>query len=224
MFSQIYKTLPRTAWNNVIIEESGEELVEVFETEKLKRSTIEKNYQPQYFVRKLVAEKLNQVAESLPNHINLILIEGYRSLKDQEYLWNSELENLKLLHPDWTVEQIDQQVRLVIARPHPLANHHCGGAVDVTLANSDGTLLDMGSPYPDHGYDLSIQKKYPMHSNLLSDEQGINRATLRNLMSSVGFVYYPGEWWHYCYGDRMWAVYTEQEKCLYGPIELSTYD
>ncbi|MCC6520971.1 hypothetical protein IT403_03270 [Candidatus Nomurabacteria bacterium] len=38
-------------------------------------------------------------------------------------------------------------------------------------------------------------------------------------MTSVGFVYYPGEWWHYCYGDRMWAVYSRRKECVYGPVQ-----
>lgn len=39
-------------------------------------------------------------------------------------------------------------------------------------------------------------------------------------MKKEDFVWYPGEWWHYCFGDRMWAVYSNQIECFYGPIEL----
>ncbi|MDD5318340.1 MAG: M15 family metallopeptidase [Candidatus Pacebacteria bacterium] len=220
MFNQISKILPRSEWNKVTIEENNEELIEVIESKKLKIIELEKSYQPVYFVRMVVAEKLYKAAELLPENINLAFIEGYRSLKNQKDLWDAEFENLRELNPDWSNEKIEQQVRLVVARPHPLANHHCGGAVDVTLIHSDGTFLDMGSPYPDKGYNIEIQKKYPMFGIDLSKEQANNRTLLRSAMSDAGFVYYPGEWWHYCYGDRMWAVYTDQESCFYGPVDM----
>lgn len=220
MSDQISKILPRSDWENVVIEENNEELVEIVETSRLKRSAFGKKYQPQYLVRKTLAEKLYKASEFLPEGTNLVVIEGYRSLKTQENMWNEEFENLKKQNPTWSDEDVERQVRVVIAKPNPLANHNCGGAVDVTLAFEDGNPLDMGSPYPNKGYDLETQKKYPMFTNGLTDNQIKNRALLRNTMISVGLVYYPGEWWHYCYGDRMWAVYTRQEKCFYGPISF----
>jgi D-alanyl-D-alanine dipeptidase len=38
-------------------------------------------------------------------------------------------------------------------------------------------------------------------------------------MEAEDFVWYPGEWWHYCYGDRMWAVYSGRTECMYGSLE-----
>jgi hypothetical protein len=85
--------------------------------------------------------------------------------------------------------------------------------VDALVCN--GELVDMGTK----PQALAEKKVVEMFSELITDEQKQNRTILREVMESVGFVWYPGEWWHYCYGDRMWAVYTEQKECFYGPIQ-----
>ena len=58
-----------------------------------------------------------------------------------------------------------------------------------------------------------------MFSEDINEDQKQNRKILREAMERAGFVWYPGEWWHYCYGDRMWAVYTNRQECFYGPIQ-----
>jgi D-alanyl-D-alanine dipeptidase len=63
-------------------------------------------------------------------------------------------------------------------------------------------------------------EKFKMLSDKITDEQKANRKILRDAMEKEDFVWYPGEWWHYCFGDRMWAVYSNQRECFYGPIEL----
>ncbi len=44
---------------------------------------------------------------------------------------------------------------------------------------------------------------------------------LRNVMVSVGFAPFDGEWWHFCYGDKEWAVYYNKPAACYAPIEFS---
>lgn len=223
MSHQITKVLPRSAWERVIINENNESLVEVPEAGELKHGLVVKEYKPLFLVRKTVAQKLVQVSENLPLGINLVFIEGYRTLNNQQESWDRTFLKLKADNPHWTDEEIEKTTRQVVAKPQPLANHHCGGAVDVTLAHAGGILLDMGSPYPAGAYGIEIQKKFPMFPNswfsrVITKEQEGNRKILREAMKNVGFVWYPGEWWHYCYGDRMWAVYTKRTECFYGSI------
>lgn len=220
---QITKTLSRSAWQNIIIKENNEPLVEIFQTDKIKiLNMFPVEYKPLYFVRKTIAEKLTEVSKKLPSNINLVLIEGYRTMENQENSWKNLFEKLKLENPNLSIEQIEDKVKLVVARPNPLANHHCGGAIDVTFCFDNEELLDMGTSYPSEPASIEIQKKYPMFSPDISEDQSKNRKILRDAMVEAGFVWYPGEWWHYCYGDRMWAVYTNREECFYGPIEIST--
>jgi D-alanyl-D-alanine dipeptidase len=53
----------------------------------------------------------------------------------------------------------------------------------------------------------------------LTSEQRGNRETLVTLMGKAGFMSYPGEWWHYSYGDREWAAYQGLKEAFYGRAE-----
>lgn len=218
-YSQIRYTLPRSEWEQVVVCENNEELVQVYETEKLVLNLVHKNYDADYRVRKTIADKLSQVSQSLPDGYKLVLIEGYRSLQHQQYSWDQKCAALHSEYPDWTQEQIENAARLVVAKPSKNANHVTGGAVDVVLCDSALNLLDMGSPYPFTSNDMQYRDKFPMFARGLMSEQEKNRKILRDAMTIAGFVYYPGEWWHYCYGDRMWAVYTGRIECFYNAVE-----
>ena len=37
-------------------------------------------------------------------------------------------------------------------------------------------------------------------------------------MQRAGFVNYPAEWWHFSYGDKMWAAYSHKEYAIYGDV------
>ena len=37
-------------------------------------------------------------------------------------------------------------------------------------------------------------------------------------MQDAGFVNYPAEWWHYCYGDKMWAAYSHEKYAIFGKV------
>jgi D-alanyl-D-alanine dipeptidase len=73
------------------------------------------------------------------------------------------------------------------------SQHSLGLAVDVTLANEDGTLLDMGT---DH--DVFSELSYP-DSKAVSELQKTNRQFLIDIMKQYGFVVWPYEWWHFDY-------------------------
>jgi D-alanyl-D-alanine dipeptidase len=130
-------------------------------------------------------------------------------------MWNK----IKIASPELSDIEIEKKVRLYVAKPSPLANHNCGGAIDVTLAYN-GTPIDMGTKHPSEEDDASAIQKFPMFSESITQKQVANRELLRNAMTAVGFIYYPEEWSHYCWGDRMWAAYTNQDVCFYGPIEI----
>ena len=39
---------------------------------------------------------------------------------------------------------------------------------------------------------------------------------LVDLLTSVGFSNYPGEWWHYSCGESAWALRVEAPHAVYG--------
>lgn len=216
--TQIIKSLPRVAWESVTVQENGEAILSIPETDKLKLGWVKKKYEASFTARKSVVEKLLKVSKALPEGFVLVVVEGVRTLEHQRFGWNSKWDHVKAENPTWTDDQIEKAVRMVVAKPAPLANHNCGGAVDVVLGRVDGTLVDMGTLYPSHGSDMDTASKFPMLCPHITEEQKANRKILREAMEAEGFVWYPGEWWHYCYGDRMWAVYTNRTECFYGPL------
>ena len=208
--NQINYVLPKSKWQDIIINESDEILVDIIETDRLK---LHKNIPLK--IREKVYSMLLEASLLLPENLNLVVIDGLRSLEIQKKSWDAAFNHFQKEYPNESFESIDNRTALVVARPLPLANHNCGGAVDVYLVNNDGGVLDMGTEIVavKDGY-----KKTMMFSSEITKEQINNRSILRETMIKVGFVYYPGEWWHYCYGDRMWAVYYDKKDCFYGPV------
>jgi D-alanyl-D-alanine dipeptidase len=74
---------------------------------------------------------------------------------------------------------------------NPKSNHCRGLAVDVTLADMQSNYLDMATDFDDFS---------PLaHSDVagLTPAQTRNRAILFSAMSTVGFIQWPYEWWHF---------------------------
>ncbi len=54
----------------------------------------------------------------------------------------------------------------------------------------------------------------------LSETAIANRTLLNDVLSSVGFINYPSEWWHYSFGDRLWARLTHSEIAFFKSVEF----
>ena len=98
------------------------------------------------------------------------------------------------------------------ATPPP---HSTGAAVDVTLVDAEGRVVDMGSPF-----DEPTERSYPMHFAAAVDEAGRraheHRELLGRVLREAGFRRHPREWWHFSYGDQAWAAETNAPAALYG--------
>lgn len=74
-----------------------------------------------------------------------------------------------------------------------VSNHCRGITLDITLADMNGTLLDMGTDHDEFS---------PMAhagSSLITPKQAANRALLKDALENVGFKQLPTEWWHFDY-------------------------
>lgn len=78
-----------------------------------------------------------------------------------------------------------------IANPASGSHHTRGVAVDLTLVDSDGQELDMGTPFD------SFDTASHHGSQAISDEAARNRYLLLGIMMSSGWDFYVNEWWHY---------------------------
>ncbi|MCC6198856.1 D-alanyl-D-alanine carboxypeptidase family protein [Candidatus Nomurabacteria bacterium] len=204
--------LPREKIGEIKIYENGEPLVTIPESKKLVLLHEHKYLSP--LLRTSVRDRLVQGANSLPEGYKLLVVTAYRPITMQQELYRNRLWQMAKAYPfqmiflHWKWKRMVRQY----TAPPGGSSHQCGAAVDVTILDIENKRLDMGTSFNDFG------EKVHTHSTLISDEQKKNRAMLFELMTNVGFANYPLEWWHYSYGDRMWAAYNEKERCFYGPL------
>lgn len=71
------------------------------------------------------------------------------------------------------------------------SNHSRGTAIDLTLLDTSGAPLDMGT-----GFDDMTPASAHFHPGLPHTVQR-NRLLLLGVMHAAGFTHIPGEWWHY---------------------------
>lgn len=90
------------------------------------------------------------------------------------------------------------------ATPPP---HSTGAAIDLTLADGDGNEVPMGSPI-----DENSDRSNPDYFEHLDASLHDNRQLLLRIMSSAGFARHPCEWWHFSWGDQMWAWQENTQK------------
>ena len=78
-----------------------------------------------------------------------------------------------------------------VANPKKGSIHNKGGAVDITLVDSLGVELDMGT-----GFDFFGPEAGHNYTNL-SAEILANRQLLKTIMLQYNFKSFDSEWWHY---------------------------
>jgi len=208
----ITKGLPLETIKKVNVEENQEELVEIKETPRLTLLSEHTFLDPR--IRKSVANKLVQAANNLPDGYTLLLITAYRPIWMQRKLWRQRLWQMAKHEPFKMIFHFREWKRTAqrYTSPPGGSSHQCGAAVDVTVIDPKGNRLDMGTSLTAFG-----EKCNSWHDSL-TDQQKTNRKLLYDAMIQAGFVNYPLEWWHYSYGDRMWAAYSNRAKCFYGPL------
>jgi len=85
-----------------------------------------------------------------------------------------------------------------VADPEKGSIHNFGAAVDASIVDQEGNLLDMGTPF-DYFGDLA-QPRYEdrfFREGALTKNQIENRRLLRTVMKKSGFQTIPDEWWHF---------------------------
>ncbi|WP_187774717.1 M15 family metallopeptidase [Billgrantia pellis] len=184
---------------------------------------------PECFVREGVYKALLAAARALPEGLGLVVLDGWRPWRVQQYLFDTLHEAIHLHHPDLGEEQLLERTREFVSLPSrdPTAPspHLTGGAVDVTLCDADGLPLDMGTLFdealPASHSDHFERLGSPSHEQRRARD---NRRLLYRVMTGQGFTNLPSEWWHYDLGDQLWAHYGGHAEAFYGPAELDTIE
>ncbi|MBK0126258.1 D-alanyl-D-alanine dipeptidase [Pantoea sp. S61] len=103
----------------------------------------------------------------------LLIFDAYRPQQAQWHLWDA--------CPDADY----------VVPPATGSNHSRGVAIDLTLVDGTGKVLDMGTAF-DAMEDLS----HPFHPDVPPQAQR-HRLMLNAIMLAGGFVGMPTEWWHF---------------------------
>jgi len=188
------------------------------------------NAMDECFVRREVFERLMQASRLLPDGIRLVVLDGWRPFIVQQYLFDTLMNLIQRTHPemdaDWQYAFARTLVSPPSTDPEAPSPHLTGGSVDVTLSDAEGRLLDMGTLF-DEASPLSWtaalevppgeEYRYPESREDDHHEQArINRRILYNAMTAAGFTNLPSEWWHYDFGNQLWALHSGQGVAFYG--------
>ena len=126
------------------------------------------------FLHEDAAASLKRAAElAAPMDLRLKIFDAFRPTEAQWVLWNHSP------NPDF------------LADPRRGSPHSRGVAVDVTLIDAQGQVLDMGT-----AFDEFSPRSHHGASGISIEAQG-NRMILLGIMTAAGWDYYRNEWWHY---------------------------
>lgn len=100
---------------------------------------------------------------------------------------------------------------LYVSHPDNNSLHNYGAAVDLTICDSTGKPIDMGTDFDHFGYESHISDEWELkNSGKITEEAYNNRKLLRRIMMQAKFSPITFEWWHFnsCYRGHAAANYT----------------
>ena len=182
-----------------------------------------KNAVKECFVRRGTLKRLNRAASLLPKGYSLVIFDAWRPFLLQQELYDYYAESIiAYYHLESENENLQKEIINKYVLP-PIRSHESppvhttGGAVDLSLMDDEGNMLDMGTAFDCFGTEAATDY-YELHS--INDTIRNNRRLLYNVMVSAGFTNLPSEWWHYDYGDRFWGYYTNNPSLYDGRFGL----
>jgi D-alanyl-D-alanine dipeptidase len=169
------------------------------------------------------AERLRAVnARLAAAELELFLFDAWRPQQVQIYFHDVWLpQALQRRDPSLSGDALLREVETYWAAPSDGADapspHSTGGAVDLTLRWRGRGPLWMGSLFDDAA-PVSHTDHFEAGAadTFSAAEARANRRLLYWLMREAGFASNPSEWWHFSYGDQMWAQATGAPAALYG--------
>lgn len=158
------------------------------------------------YLQQDVAKRLSNCQEYLdsirPGYA-LLVYDGVRPLETQQKMWDA-LDTL----PVWERSRF-------VSNPANRSLHNFGAAVDLTIVDEAGKVVDMGADYDDiRKIAYPSMEQHFLATGELTAEQVQNRQLLRRVMQQGGFTPIQSEWWHFNACTRATAKwkYTLLEK------------
>lgn len=172
-----------------------------------------------------VGERLQAVNQRLATAgLRLHVHDAWRPRAVQAFFYERWLPaELRLRRPELSGEALQTEVARYWAKPtddpRSPAPHSTGAAIDLTIVWADGEPLFMGSMFDDASAISAtehFEQRVSADWSFSADEARANRRLLYWVMTEAGFANHPDEWWHYSWGDQMWAQIMSQPMAIYG--------
>ena len=177
------------------------------------------DYEPDFRLRRSVVARLATAQlhlSQLKAGLRFLVKECYRPPIIQRGYFENHLQKTRVRFPSLSYEQAIAEVSKYVAPPD-VAPHTTGAAVDLTLIDSDGHELDMGTAYDEDPADCA-EACFTEATHISATAQ-YNRKVMMTALSSAGFVNYPTEWWHWSYGDQYWSFVKGVSTAMYGALD-----
>ena len=177
------------------------------------------------WLRRSVADKLARVnARAGAVGLELFLFDAWRPRDVQAYFHDywmpQELQRRgSTLTGAALTEEVERYWSAPTDDPASPAPHATAAAVDLTLRWKNGEQLWMGSLFDDVTALAHRDRFEALDANNFSfsdQEARANRRLLHWLMTDEGLAGHPDEWWHFSWGDQLWAALTNAPTAHYG--------
>lgn len=168
------------------------------------------------YLRKSVAEMVCRASSFLPEEMTFIVGDTWRSRNVQKQIYESFVKRFAIKNPHWTKDQIAKEVNKYVApfSGKYTSGHMAGASVDLYLAKN-------GKRVPMKSSKLSFQENSKSNQSKLPAYIKRNRKIMFEALKKAGLSNYPREYWHWSYGDILWAQRNQNAVAIYGVIELS---
>ncbi len=176
-----------------------------------------------YFLRESLISSLieaqNHLQQIYPNW-RIQIFDAYRPVAVQQFMvdysFAQALEERGLIETELSPtkrQEIWEAVYEIWAVPSKEEKtpppHSTGAAVDVTLVDDNGRVVDMGSPI-DEMSERSLPDYFANNTELEPQQYHAHRQLLHDVMLKAGFQRNPREWWHFSLGDQMYSWLNNQ--------------
>lgn len=240
--------MPTRPWNHLPIADCGEPLValppDMLRLEPHPYQALGAPYGAgggPFQLRQQVVNRLLEAQNHLQRQrpgLRLAIFDGWRPLAVQAFMVEHAIADAcreRGIDPAQPGPQRDAVVAEVgrfwappNADPGAPPPHSTGGAVDLTLADQASCQqLAMGSAIDTIG-SVSEPDHWLEQAEASADEQERerflqwhqHRCWLREAMTVAGFCQHPNEWWHFSWGDQLWAWRQGQSQAHYGRVNV----
>ncbi len=176
---------------------------------------------PRYFVKLDYSDTANFIHQDVYGNLEKCYLhkETFAKLQIADSILKAEFPQYHFLIYDGARPCHVQQLMYDLYRKMPVAQglylshpshhslHNYGAAVDLTICDSTGKPIDMGTEFDHFGHESHISNEWALKNNgQISDVAFDNRKLLRRIMMQAKFTPITFEWWHFNSCSRGYAA------------------